>query len=148
MTSNTLVVFYESTSAPAPPPANAMAARPAPVAPIPAANPGPGGASSIKRLEARGNVVVTQKDQVVTGETAVFDTTTNLITMRGGVVLSQCKSVMRGDRLLVDMTTGVSRVESDKGKVEALIIQSGNDCGSPAPGAGALPAPAAPNKPK
>ncbi len=48
------------------------------------ATPGPGGASSIKRLEARGNVVVTQKDQVVTGETAVFDTKTNLITMLGG----------------------------------------------------------------
>ena len=45
------------------------------------ATPGPGGSSSIKRLEARGNVVVTQKDQVVTGETAVFDTKTNLITM-------------------------------------------------------------------
>ena len=44
-------------------------------------DPGPTGSSSIKRLEARGNVVVTQKDQVVTGETAMFDTKTNLITM-------------------------------------------------------------------
>ena len=93
-------------------------------------------------------MVVTRKNQVVTGETALFDTTTNLITMRGGVVLSQCKSVMRGDRLLVDMTTGVSRVESDQGKVEALIIQSANDCGSSAPGAGGLSIPAVSNKPK
>ena len=38
------------------------------------ATPGPGGSSSIRRLEAKGNVVVTQKDQVVTGETAIFDT--------------------------------------------------------------------------
>ena len=52
------------------------------------------------------NLRVTQKDQVVTGETAVFDTKTNLITMLGGVVLTQCKNVLRGDRLLVDMTTG------------------------------------------
>ena len=43
--------------------------------------------------------MVTQKDQVVTGETAVFDTQTNLITMLGGVVLTQCKNVLRGDRL-------------------------------------------------
>jgi lipopolysaccharide export system protein LptA len=96
------------------------------------ATPGPGGSSSIKRLEARGNVVVTQKDQVVTGETAVFDTKTNLITMLGGVVLTQCKNVLRGDRLMVDMTTGVSRVESDSGRVQALLPQGGGgDCGSP-----------------
>ena len=56
---------------------------------------------------------MTQKDQIVTGETAVFDTKTNLITMLGGVVLTQGGNVLRGDRLLVDMTTGVSRVESD-----------------------------------
>jgi lipopolysaccharide export system protein LptA len=86
----------------------------------------------------------------VTGQTAVFDTKTNLITMRGGVVLTQCKNVMRGDRLLVDMTTGVSRVESDSGKgVQALIIQSGQDCGSPSSGPGMpLPAAGVSNKPK
>src|SRR5258705_13766035 len=97
------------------------------------ATPGPGGSSSIKRLEARGSVVVTQKDQVVTGETAVFDTKANLITMLGGVVLTQCQNVLRGDRLLVDMTTGVSRVVSDSGKVQALLPQllpqSGQKCG-------------------
>ncbi len=66
-------------------------------------------------------MVVTQKDQVVTGETAVFDTKTNLVTMLGGVVLTQCKNVLRGDRLMVDMTTGVSRVESDSGRVQGLF---------------------------
>ena len=87
-------------------------------------------------LEARGNVVVTQKDQVVTGETAVFDTKTNLITMLGGVVLTQCRNVLRGDRLAVDMTTGVSRVESDSGRVQGLFDQGGGkDCGSSAGGA-------------
>jgi lipopolysaccharide export system protein LptA len=94
-------------------------------------------------------VVVTQKDQVVTGKTAVFDTATNLITMLGGVVLTQCKNVLRGDRLLVDMTTGVSRVESENGKVQGLLVQSGQGCGPPAPGSGApLQSLGAPNKPK
>jgi lipopolysaccharide export system protein LptA len=87
------------------------------------ATPGPGGSSSIRRLEAKGSVVVTQKDQVVTGETAIFDTRANLITMVGGVVLTQCKNVLKGDRLKVDMTTGVSRVESDSGKVQGMFIQ-------------------------
>ena len=125
MTSKTLVVFYEFERS---------------AAADGAAQPGQGdakatarprrcsrrrrvraAASSIKRLEARGNVVVTQKDQVVTGETAVFDTKTNLITMVGGVVLTQCKNVLRGDRLMVDMTTGVSRVESDSGQRAGLV---------------------------
>jgi lipopolysaccharide export system protein LptA len=148
MTSKTLVVFYESggdkPATPQPAAAQGAAAKGAKAAPIQSATPGPGGSSSIKRLEARGNVVVTQKDQVVTGETAVFDTKTNLITMLGGagnqVVLTQCQNVLRGDRLLVDMTTGVSRVESDSGRVQGLFIQSqggqNGKCGTPvAPGA-------------
>ncbi|MHC2466525.1 lipopolysaccharide export system protein LptA [Bradyrhizobium embrapense] len=154
MTSKILVVFYEdkSTAAPAPAASGTKAAAAQKGAPMQSATPGPGGASSIKRLEAKGNVVVTQKDQVVTGETAIFDTKTNLITMLGGgggqVVLTQCQNVLRGDRLLVDMTTGVSRVESDSGKVQGLFIQSQGGqngkggCGTPAaPGAAPAPSP-------
>ncbi len=94
-------------------------------------------------------MVVTQKDQVVTGETAVFDTKTNLVTMLGGVVLTQGKNVLRGDRLMVDMTTGVSRVESDSGRVQGLFQSSGQGGGLPG-----APSPATPaatgrsNKPK
>jgi lipopolysaccharide export system protein LptA len=136
MTSKSLVVFYDSGPAPA-------TAAPAPTkgsksAPMQSATPGPGGSSSIRKLEAKGSVVVTQKDQVVTGETAIFDTRANLITMTGGVVLTQCKNVLRGDRLLVDMTTGVSRVESDSGRVQGMFDQSG--CGSGSGGAKSAPA--------
>jgi lipopolysaccharide export system protein LptA len=157
MTSKTLVVFYESGGdKPAQPAAPTAAAKGAKTAPIQSATPGPGGASSIKRLEARGNVVVTQKDQVVTGDTAVFDTKTNLITMLGGsgqVVLTQCQNVLRGDRLLVDMTTGVSRVESESGRVQGLFIQSkegsSGKCGTPAtPGSGPAAPSLVPAKPK
>jgi lipopolysaccharide export system protein LptA len=112
------------------------------------ATPGPAGSSSIKRLEAKGNVVVTQKDQVVTGDTAVFDTKTNLVTMLGGVVLTQGKNVLRGDRLIVDMTTGVSRVESNSGRVQGLFQSSGQG-GSPLPGPTPLSgSPASSKKPK
>jgi len=129
MTSKTLVVFYEQSSAQsAQQPKGQGAAK---GASMQSASPGPGGSSQIKRLEAHGDVVVTQNDQVVTGQTAIFDTRTNLITMRGGgsegVVLTQCKNVLRGDRLLVNMTTGVSRVESDTGKVQALFINTNNN---------------------
>src|SRR5207253_1895282 len=83
MTSKSLVVFYDQSNAPAPPPGSKAAKS----APIQSATPGPGGSSSIRRLEARGGVVVTQKDQVVTGEIAIFDTKANQVTMQGGVVL-------------------------------------------------------------
>jgi lipopolysaccharide export system protein LptA len=152
MTSKVLVVFYDSATAPAAAPAgNAKAAAKAAPAPIQAATPGPGGSSQIRRLEAKGNVVVTQKDQVVTGENAVFDTKTNLVTMvggAGGVILTQGKNVLRGDRLIVDMTTGVSRVESDSGRVQGLFQSSGQ--GGPAiPGmASPTPGPGVSNKPK
>lgn len=142
MTSKSLVVFYDSGPAP-----STSTSAPAPAAPkgaksgsMQSATPGPGGSSSIRRLEARGSVVVTQKDQVVTGETAIFDPRANLITMAGGVVLTQCKNVLKGDRLKVDMTTGVSRVESDTNKVQGLFIQ-GENCGSGS--GGAKPAPVA-----
>ena len=101
MTSKSLVVFYDSGPAPAAP--QPAAPKGSKSASMQSATPGPGGSSSIRRLEAKGSVVVTQKDQVVTGETAIFDTRANLITMVGGVVLTQCKNVLRGDRLLVDM---------------------------------------------
>jgi lipopolysaccharide export system protein LptA len=151
MTSKILVVFYDSATPPpaAAPAGNAKAAAKT-AAPIQAATPGPGGSSQIRRLEAKGNVVVTQKDQVVTGENAVFDTKTNLVTMVGGVILTQGKNVLRGDRLIVDMTTGVSRVESDSGRVQGLFQSSGQ--GGPAlPGStppAPSPAPGVSNKPK
>src|SRR5438067_7348655 len=136
MTSKSLVVFYDSGPAQASP--QPAAPKGSKSATMQSATPGPGGSSSIRRLEAKGSVVVTQKDQVVTGETAIFDTRANLITMVGGVVLTQCKNVLRGDRLKVDMTTGVSRVESDSGKVQGMFLQ-GQDCGSGS--GGAKPAP-------
>jgi lipopolysaccharide export system protein LptA len=145
MTSKSLVVFYDGGAQPGGGKSKAT----------PAATPGPDGSSAIRRLEARGDVKVTQKDQVVTGETAVYDTKTNMITMQGGVVLTQCKNVMRGDRLTVDMTTGVSRVESDSGRgVQVLLPQAGSGAGGGCgPSAGSTPSVGAPlslgaNKPK
>jgi len=137
MTSKSLVVFYDGGAQAG----SQGGAKPSKAAA--AATPGPEGSSAIRRMEARGDVKVTQKDQVVTGETAIYDTKTNMITMQGGVVLTQCKNVMRGDRLTVDMTTGVSRVESDGRGVQVLLPQtsSGSGSGGCGPQTSASPAP-------
>jgi lipopolysaccharide export system protein LptA len=113
MRSKVLVVFYEQDNA------NKDTAKAGAGKPAKAAAPGPGGSSQIRRLEAKGNVIVTQKDQTVTGENGVFDMKANTITVIGGVVLTQNDNVLRGDRLVVDMTTGVSRVEG--GRVQGLF---------------------------
>jgi lipopolysaccharide export system protein LptA len=124
-----LVVFYEGNDADG--------------KTLQAASPGPGGQQKIKRLEARGGVVVTQKEQTATGETGIFDMKNNTVTLNGNVVMTQGQNVLRGDRLVVDLTSGVSRVESGKngqGRVQGLFqpgsgsldLKSGTP-GGPAP---------------
>jgi len=78
----------------------------------------------IRRVEAKGGVIVVQKDQTATGENGVFDMHANTVTLLGSVVISQGPNVVKGDRLTVDMTTGVSRVECERPgqcRVQALI---------------------------
>jgi lipopolysaccharide export system protein LptA len=90
------------------------------------ANPGPGGQQQIRRLEAKGGVVVTQKDQTATGDNGTFDMRANTVTLVGNVMVTQGPNVLRGDRLVVDLTTGVSRVESgSRGRVEGLFQSGG-----------------------
>ncbi len=122
--SKTLVVFYDQEDA-AKSGADKTAKAPS--------SGGPGNGSQIRRLEAKGNVIVTQKDQTVTGETGVFDMKTNTATMSGGVVMTQCENVVRGERLIVDMTTGFSRVENSGGRIQSTLVQSQTGCGGAAP---------------
>jgi lipopolysaccharide export system protein LptA len=93
-----------------------------------AATPGPGGQQKIKRLEARGGVVVMQKDQTATGNLGIFDMKTNTVDLTGDVIMTQGQNMLRGDRLIVDLTSGVSRVESGKngqGRVQGLFQPGG-----------------------
>jgi lipopolysaccharide export system protein LptA len=114
--SKTLVVFYEGDDADAG------------KGGIKAAQPGPGGSSQIKRLEASGNVLVSQKDQTATGDKGVFDMKTNTITLMGNVVVSQGQNVLRGERLVVDRVTGVSRMEG--GRVQGIFQRGPKEEGS------------------
>jgi lipopolysaccharide export system protein LptA len=78
----------------------------------------------IRRMEARGSVVITQKDQRAIGDRADFDMRTNTVTLIGNVVVTRCEDVLRGRRLFVDMTTGVSRME---GGVEGVLNSQSRD---------------------
>lgn len=119
MRCKSLLVFYEQDDA-----------KPAPAKggkPMRQAEPGPGGNQKIKKLEARGGVIVTQKEQTATGDLGIFDMPSNTVTLTGNVVMTQGKNVLRGDKLIVDLVNGVSRVESGKnghGRVQGLFLPS------------------------
>jgi lipopolysaccharide export system protein LptA len=129
MRSRVLVVYYDQQTPGAAPAKGSKSA--------PAATPGPGGSQQIRRLEAKGNVIVSQKDQTVTGDSGIFDTKANTVTMRGNVVMTQGKNVMQGETLVVDLTTGVSRLETGNGRVQGLFFSGGGGQGGDAAKAGA-----------
>ncbi|MGN8118026.1 LptA/OstA family protein [Labrys sp. 22185] len=82
-------------------------------------------ASSIKKLVARGNVVVTSKDQKATGANGVMDMATNVATLTGGeVVMIQGPNVLKGTKLTVNLKTGIARVEGGgTGGVSGVFTQ-------------------------
>jgi lipopolysaccharide export system protein LptA len=84
-----------------------------------AADPGPGGNRQIRRIEAKGGVVVVQKDHNAAGDTATFNMRENTVMLIGNVVVTRGTDVLRGQRLLVDLTNGVSKM--DQGRVEGLF---------------------------
>ena len=112
LTSKTLTVFYEGD------PAN-------PGAPV-AQGKGEG-QQQMRRMEAKGGVKVTQKDQIATGDTADYDVRANTITLNGNVVVTRGEDVLRGSRLVVDLTSGVSKVDSGVGGRVDLMFKPRQD---------------------
>lgn len=114
--------------------------------PQPASASTGGGNQQIRKLEAKGGVVMTQRDQTAVGDEAHYDAATNRMTLIGNVVLTQGQNTVRGDRLWVDMNTGVYEVKSNKGgqgRVDA-VFQPGSMKENARPGGQGQPPAAAP----
>jgi lipopolysaccharide export system protein LptA len=152
LSADLLRVYYNGDTPGAP----GTAPAPAPAA-APGAAPAAGG-SSIRRIEAEGNVFLSSPTQTAQGERGVYDVASDQLTLNGSVVLTQGENVVRGDRLEVDLATGHSRVlaaapESATGapaqRVRALFVPREATTGA-APAAGpetpAAPAGAKPAK--
>ncbi|MBX9775692.1 MAG: LPS ABC transporter substrate-binding protein LptA [Xanthobacteraceae bacterium] len=90
------------------------------------------GNQQIRRMEARGNVVVTQKDQRAVGDRAEFDMRTNTVTLIGNVIITTADNVVRGTRMIVDLNTGIARMGETGGgsRVEGVF----NSKAPPRPG--------------
>lgn len=105
---------------------------------------GPGGAA-LKRVEAKGDVVITSKDQVAKGDNGVLDRENDRMILTGNVSLSQGENITKGERLFYNLSSGIATVEG--GRVRSLLIPGSEDPGTKA--APAKPAGSAPQqKPK
>lgn len=76
----------------------------------------------LDRIEAKGNVKVTQGEKIVTGENAVFLNDEQKIIMTGNPVMKEGNNVIKGDRIVVllDEDRGVVESSQDK-RVTATI---------------------------
>lgn len=92
----------------------------------------------IRRIQAKGNVVLASAQGQATGAMADYDVTGRSVTMTGKVVLSQGQSVMRGSRLVVNLATGKAELTSGPGRVEGLFVPEKQGKTKPKP---AAPAP-------
>ena len=78
----------------------------------------------ISKLEATGKVVVKSKDQTATGDWAVFEMKSQIVTLGDNVVLSQGRNVIKGHKLVVDLANGTSKLHGQEGsgRVQMLAI--------------------------
>ncbi|WP_448954569.1 LptA/OstA family protein [Labrys neptuniae] len=98
----------QATTSSASLPADATPAGDAATADAGTAEPEP---NKVKKLVAKGNVVVTSPGQKATGDDGILDMETNIATLTGQeVVMSQGCNVLRGKKLVVNTQTGLSVV--------------------------------------
>ena len=77
------------------------------------------GSNQVQRMLATGPVTMLQRDQVGTGDNAVYDHATNSVVLSGNVTLSQGPNVTKGDRLTYDLKTGQAVVT---GRVKSMFL--------------------------
>lgn len=80
------------------------------------------GTGDLEKIEAKGNVTITQKDMIATGDEAVYLQDSGQIIMTGNTTLRDKKNVIKGDRVIVFVNEDRGVVESDpKKRVKAVI---------------------------
>ncbi|MGP9790200.1 LptA/OstA family protein [Roseinatronobacter sp. NSM] len=69
------------------------------------------GDGTIERLEASGGVTLVTADEAAEAQTAIYDVAAATVRMRGAVLLTQGQNVLSGDSLFVDLRTEQGRME-------------------------------------
>ena len=68
------------------------------------------GEQVLHSLEAIGNVIITTPTEVITGAYGIFRSETNKAELTGGVKIKRGPNVLEGEKAIVDMTTNVSTI--------------------------------------
>lgn len=93
--------------------------------------PGPAPGQSITKIDARGNVIITDIDgQTAVGDWALYDMRKREIYMGDTVVLTQGENVIRGQKLVMNLDTGQTVVDageagaggSQGGRVRSVFV--------------------------
>ncbi|PXA84509.1 organic solvent tolerance protein OstA [Caulobacter sp. D4A] len=91
---------------------------------------GGNGCGNVDRVEAEGEVFYVTPKQVVRGDRATYDYSSDTIVVTGNVVAVQGQDVARGDRMVVNTKTNDVRMESSakgagkKNRVRAVVYPS------------------------
>jgi len=81
-----------------------------------------GTAGDLEKLEAQGQVVMTQTNRVVTGDHAVFYQDSQKIVMTGNAVMREGKNMVKGERIVVFLDEDRGVIEgSERKRVTATI---------------------------
>jgi lipopolysaccharide export system protein LptA len=119
------------------------AAPAAPAAPAAGGAPSTSSCGALVRMEAQGSVYYVTPDQRVRANAAVYDASTDNITMTGDVVAVQGQNVLRGDKMVFNQKTGQGNVvgggKGGKNRPRGVFYPKQDD---------ANPAPAKPAKSK
>lgn len=76
---------------------------------------GDGGTSDVQTFDATGNVWLKTDEQEATGEHAIYDPATQILTLTGNVSVVNASGTVQGSALRVDMATQTSTFTSTQG---------------------------------
>lgn len=82
------------------------------------------GQRALDTIEARGNVVITTPDETLSGPYGIYRARTNTAEISGGVRITRGPNILQGERAEVDLTTNVSRMfgGGNTGRVEGVFF--------------------------
>lgn len=70
-----------------------------------------GGQNRIRSLEAEGGVTLVSGEDAAEAQAATYDVDSGNVTLTGDVVLTQGQNVLTGEKMLVNLETGTAQVE-------------------------------------
>jgi lipopolysaccharide export system protein LptA len=76
----------------------------------------------LEKIEAKGNVFLTQVKRTATGDEATYYRESNKVIMTGNAVLSEGKNSIKGDRVIIFLNENRGIVESDTHRQVKAII--------------------------